>query len=260
MFLQVNLLNRHSATKVAPAMLMMGFSRLSGIPMMEGSEFEKGRVHKEARENNEISRAKMAENYNRVMKARERVLRIGNKVLVKWVRTRKSMPLWDPECYTVTKVKGSMVTATRANHQVTRNSSFFKVMDDGCHVSMANVPSEGEVAPNGVVVEAPECEDGSVDVPASDAMSVEPVVVGDASVEPADVEKFLVSDEAVTSGHGFEEGGVVGDPSLNVQKRARGRPNKDDQVLIDRATAASRAAKDAANPPVRKSTRNVRLV
>ena len=32
----------HSATKVAPAMLMMGFSRLSGIPIMEGSEFEKG--------------------------------------------------------------------------------------------------------------------------------------------------------------------------------------------------------------------------
>jgi hypothetical protein len=45
----------------------------------------------------------------------------------------ESTSKWNPESYTVSEVKGTMVTATRASHRITRNLSFFKpfIWDDG---------------------------------------------------------------------------------------------------------------------------------
>jgi len=60
--------------------------------------------------------AKMKIEYDQRMKARESKIRVGQQVLVKWTRTRKSQPLWDPEPYMVTEVKGSMVTARFSVH------------------------------------------------------------------------------------------------------------------------------------------------
>ena len=50
----------------------------------------------------------------------------GDKVLVKIKRQNKFTPEYDPKWYRVINIKGSMITARRADHTITRNSSFFK--------------------------------------------------------------------------------------------------------------------------------------
>ena len=47
-------------------------------------------------------------------------------MMLKTEQTKKSDSKWDPEPYTVTDMKGTMVTASRNGHIVTRNSGFFK--------------------------------------------------------------------------------------------------------------------------------------
>ncbi|RNA22602.1 Retrovirus-related Pol poly from transposon [Brachionus plicatilis] len=41
-------------------------------------------------------------------------------------QNKKSDPRWDPRPYTVTARKGTMVTASREGHVITRNASYFK--------------------------------------------------------------------------------------------------------------------------------------
>jgi hypothetical protein len=51
---------------------------------------------------------------------------VGDTVLVKNQKKGKLIPPFNPDPYEVTAVKGSMITASRGDHSVTRNSSFFK--------------------------------------------------------------------------------------------------------------------------------------
>ena len=53
-------------------------------------------------------------------------------MLLKVERERKLMLSYQPTPYTVTQVKGSMITAQQKHgtHKVTRNISFFKLMND----------------------------------------------------------------------------------------------------------------------------------
>ena len=50
----------------------------------------------------------------------------GDFVIVKKRRRLKGTPYYDPVPYTIVKRKGNMITAKRNDHQITRNSSFFK--------------------------------------------------------------------------------------------------------------------------------------
>ena len=51
---------------------------------------------------------------------------VGDKVLVKLKRKRKSDLYYNPNPYTVVKRKGNMIVVRRLKHYVTRNTSFFK--------------------------------------------------------------------------------------------------------------------------------------
>jgi hypothetical protein len=57
--------------------------------------------------------------------ARNRIKR-GDTVLVKQRKRNKFTPKYDPRQYTVERVKGSLVTASRDDHTITRNESYFK--------------------------------------------------------------------------------------------------------------------------------------
>lgn len=54
-------------------------------------------------------------------------LKIVDSVLVKQKMTDKTQPMFDPTPYTVTTIKGNMITAQREGKEITRNVSFFKV-------------------------------------------------------------------------------------------------------------------------------------
>ena len=57
---------------------------------------------------------------------RQHTICIGNKVLVRQKKRNKLTPAFSPEMYTVTRVKGSMITGRRGKHEVTRDASMFK--------------------------------------------------------------------------------------------------------------------------------------
>ena len=132
-FLRVYRETPHSTTKVAPALLLMGYSRSSGLPRWEqhtGKEFQVQKWHKIAQEKDKASNARMKIEYDARMRTRERLLRVGSRVLFKRERLRKNMSHWDPDPFTIEQLNGSLVTASRRYPRaqtVTRNSSFFKL-------------------------------------------------------------------------------------------------------------------------------------
>ena len=67
----------------------------------------------------------MRQEYNQRMRVKECGIEVGCKVLLKLKPHTKSTSKWDKDPYVVVEIKGSMVTAARHNHALTRNSSFF---------------------------------------------------------------------------------------------------------------------------------------
>ena len=68
-------------------------------------------------------------------------LKVGDSVLVEKPRKCKSDPYYDPRPYVVTKRNGNMITAERENHVVTRNTSFFKYIDENLQFADKPDPS-----------------------------------------------------------------------------------------------------------------------
>jgi hypothetical protein len=58
--------------------------------------------------------------------AKSKHLQVGDYVLVKLAKKDKLSPYYDPVPYIVTKIKGTMISASRNDHRITRNASFFK--------------------------------------------------------------------------------------------------------------------------------------
>jgi hypothetical protein len=79
---------------------------------------------------------KMKQNADKNMKCRTSALKIGDRVLQKWDRATKFTPLFDPQSYQITYIKGNMVTATRTSdkHVRVRNTSFFKKIHEATHI------------------------------------------------------------------------------------------------------------------------------
>ena len=66
-------------------------------------------------------------------------IKVGDAVLVKKPRKSKSDPYYDPTPYVVTKRKGNMIVARRHDHVITRNTSFFKIVEnDNSHEITSN--------------------------------------------------------------------------------------------------------------------------
>ena len=71
------------------------------------------------------NKAKMKKAADSKSYVKQSTLKEGDVVLVKLaIRRRKTDPAYGEQPYRVKQIKGSMVTAQRGNHRVTRNSSF----------------------------------------------------------------------------------------------------------------------------------------
>ncbi len=119
----------HTTTGVPPALLLMGYSRSSGLPQLanriSASKIEQW--HNLARKNHDSANKRMQAEYDARMRARECQIRLGSLVLIKLKKINKSTPTWDPNPYEITNINGTQMTARRHNHTTTRNSSFFKL-------------------------------------------------------------------------------------------------------------------------------------
>jgi hypothetical protein len=72
------------------------------------------------------SKSEMKEYADKKRNAKAHSFEIGDIVVHKWSRSNKYQSIFDPDCYTITKIDKSMITASRPNHSVTRNSFFFQ--------------------------------------------------------------------------------------------------------------------------------------
>ena len=73
------------------------------------------------------SKTAMKEYTDKKRRAKLHDFQIGDLVVHKWSRSNKYQCLFDPDAYNITAINHSMITATRDNHQVTRNASFFQL-------------------------------------------------------------------------------------------------------------------------------------
>ena len=84
------------------------------------------KIDQQVRENDRNGKEKMKMNADKFNHAKEHTILVGDTILVRQQKKNKLSTRFDPEPYQVTRVKGTMVTATRLGHYVTRNISFFK--------------------------------------------------------------------------------------------------------------------------------------
>jgi hypothetical protein len=130
-YLQAYRATPHSTTGVPPNQLFLGFSRTVGLPQTNMASKDLHAVRKQAYEtamaNDGRAKARMEAEYNVRMKAQACPIQVDDLVLMKLRRENKLTPEWDPEPWTVTAVKGSMISVEKAGKRYTRNSSFFKL-------------------------------------------------------------------------------------------------------------------------------------
>ena len=114
----------HTTTKFSPAEML--FNRTIDIKLPSNIMENDTKIDQQVRENDRNGKEKMKMNADKFNHAKEDTILVGDTVLVRQQKKNKLSTRFDPEPYQVTRVKGTMVTATRPGHYVKRNISFFK--------------------------------------------------------------------------------------------------------------------------------------
>ena len=78
----------------------------------------------QVRENYAKAKEIMKTNADRLGLAKESSIAVGDTELVREQKKNKFSTRYDPEPYTVARIKGTMVTASRPGHYITRNVSY----------------------------------------------------------------------------------------------------------------------------------------
>ena len=73
-----------------------------------------------------INKAKMKLYTDKKRQAKAHSFKVGDIVVHKWNRSSKYQTIFDPDCYKISEINHSMITAKRSDHKVTRNCSFFQ--------------------------------------------------------------------------------------------------------------------------------------
>ncbi|XP_046858634.1 uncharacterized protein K02A2.6-like [Xenia sp. Carnegie-2017] len=118
----------HCSTNVPPAQLLFNRPLRGILPMLNPKDKVLNR-HKEAQANNFEAKSKGRELANK-RRTKESDIRVGDKVLLKQRKKDKFTTKFVQTPYTVIYRRGAKVVAENHNHQITRNTSFFKKIRD----------------------------------------------------------------------------------------------------------------------------------
>lgn len=117
----------HSTTNKSPAELLFGRKLRITLPEITPT------VNDDLlRETDAHAKCKMKKYADIRARAIPCCVNIGDLVLLKKKKEGKLSLSYDPQPYTITKIKGSMITAQRKNHIITRNVTFFKRVSKEC--------------------------------------------------------------------------------------------------------------------------------
>lgn len=114
----------HSTTNTSPAELMFRRKLRTKIPNI-ATETPVVSDH-DLRKRDGVAKAKMKAYADSRRHASSHTLQIGDQVLHRQPKQHKLTAPYNTVPHTVTRTKGSMITAVRGSHSITRNSSFFK--------------------------------------------------------------------------------------------------------------------------------------
>lgn len=141
-FLRAYRTTPHPSTSKPPSDLLLGRPVKTRLPDMTQFNAVKSPVDNEVRARDTTVKAAMKNYADHRRNATPKSLNVGDNVLLKVPRMNKLSSYYDPKPYTITAVKGNMITAKRgersAMRSVTRNSSFFKRFDNS---TAGNQPS-----------------------------------------------------------------------------------------------------------------------
>jgi hypothetical protein len=107
-------------------LLLKTQSTSSGLPNSFQVKETECSFEKLARCNDLKAKEAMKCHMDKKLKAKVHDFQIGDRVYVKSARGNKSTPRYDPETYSISKIKGSMIEAQRNGKIIVRNCSFFR--------------------------------------------------------------------------------------------------------------------------------------
>ena len=116
----------HASTEISPAEVMFKRKLRLKIPSID----YKPNQHALTNFTNQDNRikAQMKLQVDKRYKAVDRRFSIGDYVLVQQRKTNKLSSRFDPKPYRITQIKGSMLSASRPGHKITRNKQHFKFL------------------------------------------------------------------------------------------------------------------------------------
>ena len=116
----------HISTNIAPSTALFGRNLKIKLPAVSVSKNDDQLMRSADTKSKEKMKV-YADNRNH---AKSCTYAKGDTVLVKQPRWNKLTPAYNPKPYRITRKKGSMITASRQDHTIVRNSSFFKKIPD----------------------------------------------------------------------------------------------------------------------------------
>ncbi|KAK0148838.1 hypothetical protein N1851_010749 [Merluccius polli] len=116
----------HCSTGIAPADVLFG--RPLRIKLPESPLPFQSHTDAKLRQADAVAKNKMKLNADKTRHVAPVALKVGVRVLCRQKKEGKLCPAYNPCPYKVIAVKGSMVTAKRNDHVITRNSSHFKTL------------------------------------------------------------------------------------------------------------------------------------
>ena len=136
----------HSATGFSPNMLLLGHDDCDILPNIRPRTLNEN-IRKLAIANDGAAKQRMKRYADLYQHVKHREFNLKDPVLHAWDRTNKFQPLFDQHPYRVSAKKGTMITATRSDHQITRNSNKFKIISEKCYAAAMKLVGTKTAAP-----------------------------------------------------------------------------------------------------------------
>ena len=118
------------------------------------------RVNKEINEADAETKSKSKSYADQRRGAKQPNFKVGDQVLVRQQKRNKLTSKFNPRPYQIIKIKATMITARRGEHQVTRNCSRFKLFTGNSNTELSESDNESDVSVEDNAVGQPNIEVG----------------------------------------------------------------------------------------------------
>ena len=161
--LQLFLLNYratpHCTIKVPPATALFGRNIRTKLPH-QPNRVNMRRVNKQINEADAQTKSKSKSYADQRRGAKQPNFKVGDQVLVRQQKRNKLTSKFNPRPYQIIKIKATMITARRGEHQVTRNCSHFKLFTGNSNTELSESDNESDVSVEDNAVGQPNIEVG----------------------------------------------------------------------------------------------------